>query len=83
MAIGQQAAPAADEIITPMATCQTPPPPGASDQQLIAKGADRRSPWAPKVPDAPWAPKAHEGKVLESDDVAKAAMNEIGGSCAA
>ena len=35
-----------------------PPPLGASDQQLVAKGATLRSPWAP---DAPWAPKAPEG----------------------
>ena len=40
-----------------------PPPPsqGASDEQLVAKGAALRSQWAPKVPDAPWAPKAPEG----------------------
>ena len=42
-------------------TTPPPPPKGASGQQLIAKGAGLRSPWAPKVPDAPRAPKAPEG----------------------
>ena len=30
-----------------------PPPLGAFDQQLVAKGVALRSPWAPKAPDAP------------------------------
>ena len=41
-----------------------PPPPlpkGASGQQLVAKGASLRSPWAPKLPDAPREAKAPEG----------------------
>ena len=39
----------------------TPPPQGASGQQLV-KDADLRSPWAPKVPDVPQTPKPPEGK---------------------
>ena len=43
-----------------------PPPPapleGASGQQLVAKGATLRRPWAPKAPVALWAPKAPKGK---------------------
>ena len=35
------------------------PPPRASGQQLVAKGAGLRSPWAPKVSDAPWGPMLH------------------------
>ena len=43
---------------------QLPPPPplGASGQQLVAKGAALRSPWAPKASDALLAPKAPEGE---------------------
>ena len=39
-------------------TPTTPPPPcpGASGQQLVAKGAGLRSPWVPKAPAAPRAP---------------------------
>ena len=37
-----------------------PPPLGAFGQQLVAKGAQLRSPWASKVPDAPRARKAPE-----------------------
>ena len=40
------------------------PPPGASGQQLVAKGAALSSPWAPKVPDTPWAPKPPKGKFV-------------------
>ena len=39
-----------------------PPPRGASGQQLVAKGAALRSPWAPKAPDTPWPPKPPKGK---------------------
>ena len=42
-------------------TPTTPPPPGASGQQLVVKGAGLRSPWAPKAPHAPRAPKLPEG----------------------
>ena len=39
------------------------PPQGASGQQLVAKVARLKIPWAPKAFDAPRAQKAPEGKI--------------------
>ena len=34
----------------------TPPPQGASGQQLVLKGSSLRRLWAPRAPDVLWAP---------------------------
>ena len=51
----------ADSVGPRMWTTSPLPSQGAYGQQLVAKGAGLRSPWAPKVPAAPWAPEAAEG----------------------
>ena len=47
-----------------MASCQNPPPQGASDQQLVVKGMNSRSQWAPLADGATLTRRARAGHLF-------------------